>query len=227
MKLFKSYRFWAGVGLLVALLLFRYSGLNNYITLQEFQTKHHHLQQLVDNHYIASVLIFIFLYASIVLIALPLPAFFTLTGGFLFGTLCGALYSALGATAGAVLFFLMIRHSLGISIQNRYRDELIKFNTRIKKYGTTYVIAIRFIAFIPFFIQNIAIGLTNISLFTYTWTTIVGVLPGSFVYAYAGQQLAEIESIQDVFSGSVLFAFVLLTVFGLVPIFIQQHFKED
>lgn len=227
MKLFKSYRFWIGIGLLALLLTLRYSGISNYITLEGLQDKRHQLQEVVANHYILSALIFITSYALIVLSALPLPSLFTLMGGFLFGTFLGTIYSATGATIGAIIFFLLIRHSLGASIQNRYKDQLKKFNAKVKQYGTTYVIAIRFIAFIPFFIQNVLIGLTNISLFKYTWTTIVGIVPGSFVYAYAGQKLAEIESIKDVFSGRVLFAFILLALLGFVPLLIKRHLNHD
>ena len=226
MKLLRSYRFWIGAALLATLLTLRYSGISSYITLAGLQEKHHRLQAFVDCHYIRAVCVFIVSYALIVLSALPLPALFTLTGGFLFGTFLGTVYSATGATIGAIILFLLIRHSLGASIQNRYKDQLTQFNAQIKKYGTSYIIAIRFIAFIPFFIQNVLIGLTNISLLKYIWTTIVGILPGSLVYAYAGQQLAEIESIKDVFSGSVLFAFILLACLGFVPIILQRYLKD-
>ena len=226
-KLLRSYRFWAGIGILALLIVLRYSRIGSYVTLAGLQEQRHYLEMFVDKHYVLSALIFMILYALVVIIALPLPALFTLTGGFLFGTVLGTLYSSIGATVGALLFFILIRHSLGASIQKRYKNQLARFNARVKKYGTSYIIAIRFIAFIPFFIQNIMIGLTKISLLKYSWTTIVGIVPGSFVYAYAGQQLAEIGSIKDVFSGSILIAFILLALLGLVPIVIQQHLNND
>lgn len=226
MKLLKSYRFWIGISLIALVLMLRYSGLTDYITLENLQEQKIHLQQFVDSHYIGSVLTFIALYILIVMLALPLPALFTLTGGFLFGTLPGVLYSVTGATVGSMIFFLMVRHSLGVSIQKRYKKQLGKFNEQVKKYGTSYLIAIRFIAFIPFFIQNILIGLTNISLGKYLWTTVVGVLPASFVFSYAGRQLAVISSVRDVFSGNVLLAFILLALLGIVPIVVQQRMKN-
>jgi len=222
-KLFKSYRFWLGVILIAAVIGLRYSGIVNYVSLESMQEKRLQLMQFVQGHYIRSVLIFIALYALVVISALPLPALFTLTGGFLFGTIPGTLFANIGATSGAIIFFLIIRHSLGASIQARYKDQLANFNERVKKYGISYLIAIRFIAFIPFFIQNTLIGLTNVSLATFVWTTSVGILPGAFVYAYAGQQLATIDSIADVFSGYVLIAFILLALLGIVPILVQRY----
>lgn len=226
MKLFSSYRFWLGMAFVGIILTLRFSDLFASITVESLQETRHCMKGFVQEHYLGSASLFIGLYILIVLLALPLPSLFTLMSGFLFGTILGAVYSVIGATVGALLFFLMIRHSLGISIQQRYQKRLTRFNAQIKKYSASYAIAIRFIAFIPFFIQNIMIGLTKISLLRYTWTTIVGIVPASFIYAYAGEQLAEINSIKDVFSVSVLCIFVLLALLGFVPILVQRYFDR-
>ena len=227
MKLFISYRFWLGVAFMLIILTLRFTDLFADITIENFKDTHHCLQGFVDEHYLGSAALFVGLYILIVLLALPLPSLFTLMGGFLFGTILGALYSVIGATVGALLFFLMIRYSLGASIQQRYKNKLSRFNTKIKNYGASYAIAIRSIAFIPFFMQNIMIGLTKISLLGYTWTTVVGILPASLVYAYAGQELAQMSSISDVFSLSVLSIFVALALLGFVPILIQQYITRE
>ncbi len=225
MKLLRNYRFWLGIAFVALILTLRFSNLFGDISIADLHEKRHHFQEFVADHYLGAAAVFIGLYVLVVLLALPLPSLCTLMGGFLFGTIWGALFAVIGATIGALLFFLMIRHSLGISIQERYKKQLKTFNAEVKKYSASYVIAIRFIAFIPFFIQNILIGLTNISLVRYAWTTMVGILPACFVYAYAGQRLAEMNSITDVFSVPVLSAFILLALLGMVPILIQRYIK--
>jgi uncharacterized membrane protein YdjX (TVP38/TMEM64 family) len=207
----------------VAVLTLRYSGIHHHVSIASLQEQKEHLLVAVEHNYLKSVGIFIILYALIAVFALPLPALFTLVGGYLFGTIPGTLYSNVGAVTGSTIFFLMIRHSLGASIQKKYKDKLGKINKRIKKYGISYLIALRMLFIIPFFVQNTLVGLTNVSTFTFFWTTAVGILPTSFVFSYAGQQLAEIDSIKDVFSGDVLIAFILLAILGFIPILIQRY----
>ena len=48
--------------------------------------------------------------------------------------------------------------------------------------------------------------------------TAIGIIPGSFVYTYAGRQLGTINSLKEIASPSVLAAFVLLGLLALVPI---------
>ena len=74
---------------------------------------------------------------------------------------------------------------------------------------------------IPFFMINLVAGLTPISLWTYGWTTAIGITPGSFVFAFAGQQLGNISSARDVFTIQIMIAFALLALLALVPTIIK------
>jgi uncharacterized membrane protein YdjX (TVP38/TMEM64 family) len=65
-------------------------------------------------------------------------------------------------------------------------------------------------------------GLTRVSLGTYVLATAIGIIPGSFVYAYAGRQLGTINSLKEIASPNVLVAFTLLGLLALVPIAYQK-----
>ena len=106
---------------------------------------------------------------------------------------------------------------------------MAQFNKAMKLYGKNYLLVIRFVAVIPFFLVNILVGLTNLSLWTFIWTTAIGILPGSLVYTFAGQQLNEIESLRDIFSFNILLAFFFLALLALLPIivtYVQQWHKN-
>ena len=223
MELFKSYRFWLGIALLGFIVGMRYSGIASFVTVEYLQAQRIYLESFVELHYVGSVISFIGIYIFLVVLGLPLAALLTVTGGFLFGIIPGTLYANIGATIGSIIFFLMVRNSLGFAIQKKYQQQLVWFNAQFKKYGKSYLIAIRFMALIPFFIQNILIGLTKVPLKTFIWTTSVGILPASFVFAYAGRELATISSIKDIFSWHVLLAFMLLALIAIIPIFIQRR----
>ncbi len=222
MKLLKSTRFWLGVGFLGLIIALRYSGLGDYITLEMVQEKRFQLEQLIANHYLWSVIGYILFYILAVIFALPIVALCTVAGGFFFGLIPAVIYSNIGATIGATIFFLLVRYFFGDLFQERYKNHLVWFNDQIKNYGVYYLIFMRFVAFIPFFVENLVAGLSKAPALTFAWTTAVGIIPGSFVYAFAGRQLATIDSIQDIFSWKILVAFSLLALLALAPIVVRR-----
>jgi uncharacterized membrane protein YdjX (TVP38/TMEM64 family) len=161
-----------------------------------------------------------------VVAALPIAGLSTIVSGFLFGVIPGVIYSNIGATVGATIFFLIVRHAFGNSLQERYAQRLKTINEYVRRYGVFYLIALRFIATIPFFIENSIFAMTKISVWTFIWTTAIGIFPGSIVYAFAGQKLATITSIKDIFSLEIILAFMLLALIALIPIIIHQYWQR-
>ena len=48
----------------------------------------------------------------------------------------------------------------------------------------------------PFFVINLAMGLTPIRAWTFYWVSQLGMLAGTIVYVNAGTQLAQIDSLR-------------------------------
>jgi len=69
---------------------------------------------------------------------------------------------------------------------------------------------------------NLAPAFTSVSLRTYALATLVGIIPGSFVFANLGQSLARISSTKDLVSLEIVGAFVLLGLFALVPVALKK-----
>jgi len=222
MKILSNIKIWIGllfIGLIIAL---RFTGVGDYFTLAALQEMRIYLMAFIDAHYIASVFMFIGFYIFIVTLALPLAALCTIAGGFFFGVIPATIYANIGATIGASLFFLLVRYLFGTAVQERYKDKLQWFNQEMEKYGVLYLIAIHFVVVIPLFVMNLLIGLTRVPFWTFVWTTSVGIIPGTLVYAFAGQQLTTISSLQDIFSFNILLAFGLLILLGLFPILAKK-----
>ena len=85
---------------------------------------------------------------------------------------------------------------------------------------------LRLIPLFPFFVVNLVSGLTRMNVGTYVVATALGIIPGSFVYAYAGRQLGTINSLKEIASPEVIAAFVLLGLLALVPIALQEMVWE-
>lgn len=209
--------------IMLAFFTFYYFYLTEYITFAALKAYQHTLQSYVDTYYLRSVVLYILSYALTVALSLPVAVLLTLLGGSLFGALWGTVYAVTGATMGATLAFLLVRYVAGESLQERYRERLLTFNAELEKRGIYYLLSLRLFAIIPFFVLNIVAGLTNISLATFIGTTFVGILPGTFVFAYAGQRLGSLTSPGDILSGQVLMAFALLGILALVPVVLRKR----
>ncbi len=218
MKLFRNVRFWIGILFIVLIIGVRFSGVSDYATITNLQEKRIALTAVVNAHYEWAVLAFILWYIVIVTLALPLAALSTIAGGYVFGVVPAIIFAGIGATIGSTLFFLLVRYVFGDSLQEKYKGKLAKMNYEMEQFGVFYLIAIRLVALIPLAVVNLLIGLTQVPVWTFIWTTVISILPGTFVFAFAGKQLTTITSIQDVFSIQILLAFALLALLAMLPL---------
>lgn len=218
--------YWKHIVLLVVLVggavMIRMAGWHEYITLQNLQAYAGSLQEMVLDSYLQSVLIFVGIYILVTGFSIPGAAVMTLAGGYLFGVILGAVYVNVGATLGAFMAFLAARFILGNWIQEKYGERLRRFNRDINENGYNYLLTLRLIPVFPFFLINFFAGLTSIPPRTFIWTTSLGIIPGSLVYAFAGKQLATVTSVGDIFSTNMLIAFILLGLFALFPVVLKK-----
>lgn len=209
-------------GLLIAANVY---DLGKYLTFENFKLYKDTISQFIGKRYALSVVIYIALYVATAALAIPGAAILTIAGGFMFG-LIGVLYVNVGATAGAALAFLVSRYLLGDYLQNKYTDKLKTFNEEIVKNGQNYLLTLRFIPAFPFFLINIFAGLTRIPLRTFVWTTSLGIIPGSFVYIYAGTQLGSLNNPGDILTWRVMLFFIFLGILSIVPVLINKIRKK-
>lgn len=148
----------------------------------------------VQLHYLKSVLIFMGTYIGITALSVPEAAILTTTAGFLFGATTGALYVVIAATLGATIAFIIIRFFIGHKIQSRYEVHLAPFNDAFEKKGSWYLLLVHLIPGVPFVLINMLAALTKVSLFTFIWTTLIGIIPGTFMYTFLGEQLRKVKT---------------------------------
>jgi uncharacterized membrane protein YdjX (TVP38/TMEM64 family) len=175
-----------------------------------------------EQHYPAAVALYIGFYIVMVSVSLPGGAITTLAGGFLFGSLLGTLYVNLGATIGATLAFLASRYLLRDWVESKFGHRLGAIQEGFAKNAFSYLLTLRLIPIFPFFLVNLVSGLTRMKTLSYMAATSLGIIPGSFVYAYAGRQLGTINSLKEIASPNVLLAFTLLGLLALVPVLYRK-----
>ena len=221
--------FTRGKTLLVLLIVcavsaFFYFDLGQYLSLDALKRNRDQLRAFAELHDVASVILFILAYVIVAALALPGAVILTLAGGFLFGSILGTVWVNIGATTGSVCAFLVARYLLRDWVENKFGTWLGPLQEGIARDAFHYLLTIRLIPIFPFFVVNLVSGLTRMNLGHYISATALGIIPGSFVYAYAGRQLGTIDSLKDIASLNVIGAFVLLGLLALVPV-LYKTFK--
>ena len=209
-------------GIVIVLLVILAIAGRGVLTLENLKTQSDALKQFSSDHYFWSVFSFVLVYIVAIGFSVPGATLLTLLSGFLYGTLLAALYVNVGATVGATLAFLFVRYIAGTWVQNKYGQMLEKFNTEFEKNGANYLLNMRFIPIFPFFLINIFAGLTKIRLWTYVWTTAVGILPGSLVFTNLGKQIGTLDSAKGLLKPQFWGAFIILGVFALIPVIYKK-----
>ena len=209
----------------VMFLILQFSGLSSALSLENIQANGEKLKGFSDGHYVTSVLGYVLLYVLVAAFSIPGAAVLTLAGGFLYGFIAAGLYVNAGATAGALGAFLFARYVAGESLQAKYSLQLERFNAEFERNGARYLIVLRLIFVFPFFLINLMAGLTRVRVKTFLWTTSLGILPGSLIFAFAGQEIGNISSMREILRGPVVFAFILLAAFAITPVIIEKAKK--
>lgn len=208
------------IGVVVAYNAF---GLDAFFSFENLKAQKELLLSLVQEHFWLSAVLLMLGYALSVALMVPIATFFALASGFMFGSWWGTLIAVLGATLGAVASFYVARFVLGESLQQRYAQELERFNREFEANGYSYLFALRLLPIFPFFVINLLCGLTRIDIKTFFITTFIGIIPGGFAYTYAGSQLFAINALSDIFTKEMGLAFVFLGLLSLLPVVYKKY----
>ncbi len=192
--------------------------LASYLTLESLKANRAHLEGLRAAHAALFAAAFVAAYTVQTALSLPGAAVLSLAAGALFGVVPGTVYVAAGATAGAVAAFLACRYLFREWAVARLDGRLEAVDRGLRENGLSYLLFLRLVPAFPFFLVNLACGVTGLSLRTYAVGTLIGIRPGSLVFVNAGATLAAVDSASRVASPRALGSLALLGLFALVPV---------
>jgi pyruvate/2-oxoglutarate dehydrogenase complex dihydrolipoamide dehydrogenase (E3) component/uncharacterized membrane protein YdjX (TVP38/TMEM64 family) len=189
--------------------------LGQYLTLEFMQSRLASLQAFRDENFAVTAAIYFVFYVVATGISIPGAILLTLLGGAIFGLWWGTLLVSFASSIGATGAFLASRLLLRDWVQRRFGAYLAPINKGIAKDGAFYLFSLRMVPLVPFFVVNLLMGLTSISVPAYYIASQVGMFVSTLVYVNAGAELAQITSLSGLVSPSVLLSFTLL---GVVPL---------
>jgi len=210
---------------LATVALFFYLDLSRFLTLESLKANRQLLLAFYADHTLLMVAAFMAIYIIQTALALPGAVILSLSAGAIFGPLLGTTYAVTAASIGATLSFLITRYLLRETVLNRFGSKLETINKELEERGINYLLFLRLVPVFPFFLINLAAGLTRLPLRTFVLGTFFGIIPGGFVFVNAGSSLATINSLSDIASPRVLGSFALLGLFALIPA-LYGRFKQ-
>ncbi|WP_445366658.1 FAD-dependent oxidoreductase [Methylomonas sp. BW4-1] len=200
--------------------------LQHYLTLDNLKAQQTSIADYRQAHPVLAMALYAVLYIAVTALSLPGATILTLAGGAVFGLTWGTLIVSFASSIGATLAFLAARFLLRDWVKSRFSARLQAIDEGVSRDGAFYLFTLRLVPLFPFFMINLAMGLTPIKTRTFYWVSQVGMLAGTLVYVNAGTQLAKIDSLSGILSPSLLGSFALLGVFPWVAKHMLEFFKQ-
>ena len=200
--------------------------LGQYLTLASLKARQAEFAGLLEARPALVIGAFFLFYVAVTALSLPGAAIMTLAAGALFGLLLGTVIVSFASTIGASLAFLTSRYLLRDWVRARFGKRIEAIDSGIARDGAFYLLTLRLIPAFPFFLINLAMGLTRMRLLVFALVSQAGMLLGTIVFVNAGTQLAGIESTSDILSPPLLGSFVLLGLFPLIAKFLIGGWKK-
>ena len=148
----------------------------------------------------------------------------TIAGGFLFGTLFGAVYVLFAATLGATVVFLIARTALGSALRDRAGPFFAAHGAGFKENALSYLLVLRLIPLFPFFLVNLVPAFLGVPLRTYMLGTFVGDHSGHGCFHSAGAGSARSSTrvvnspVGSVLTPQVVGGLIGLSLLSLLPV---------
>jgi uncharacterized membrane protein YdjX (TVP38/TMEM64 family) len=210
--------------LVAGLVMFFVLDLQRYISFEVLRENREVLLTWVQQKGLLAGLIYIVIYAVAVAFSLPGGAVMSIAGGFLFGTVWGAIYILIGATLGATALFIIAKTALGDVLRAKAGPWLQKMEAGFQENALSYLLVLRLVPLFPFFVVNLVPAFLGVPLVTYVLGTFFGIIPGVVVFASVGAGLGSIFDAGEAFSASdiltpqILTALMGLAVLALIPV---------
>jgi len=220
----------AAIALLFAVGLL--GGWQQYLTLDRLVELREVVRQFASDFGMLAAVGFVLAYAAAVAVAFPATWLLTVTGAAIFGLVGGAIFATIGATMGATALFLAARTAFGDLLRKSARRYVAKVSDGFERNAFNYLLALRLAPVVPFALVNVLPALFKVSLPVFVGATLLGVLPGAFVYASIGAGLDDVVNrsaasgrdltLADLISPALLLGLLGLAALALLPILVRS-----
>ena len=191
------------LGVILALMAFAVAmGWHRQLSLETLVRHRSAVEDFVSAHRAVAILAFIAIYAAAVALSFPGAALLTTGGGMIFGTLAGGLAAVIAATLGATAIFLITKFAFGWVSGRRWAARVGPLGEKLaagfRKDAFSYLVFLRLVPLFPFWLVNLISGPAGVGLAPFVAATALGIIPGTFAYAFFGAGLDSVIAAQEV-----------------------------
>lgn len=136
-------------------------------------------------------------HVATIVLSMPVSALMTMVHGFLFGWAGGALVAVAATTSGALLVFAVARTALGDALARRAGPRLAGLAEGFRRDAFNYVLVIRLLPLVPFWVTNLAAPLFGARLGAFLPATVLGIIPASLAFATAGSGIEGVVAAHE------------------------------
>ena len=115
-----------------------------------------------------------------------------LLAGFIFGKWLGTIILVIGLSVGATILYIFGNYFLKEVIKEKFLDRFKNLEIKFKKSEFIFLLVYRFVGGIPFAIANVLPCLFNVKIFNFFWSTLIGIVPSTFLIVSIGSGLEKI-----------------------------------
>lgn len=214
-------KYFLPISLIAMALLIAFLG-GKYVSFGDFIQYKQIIIQYTEQHYFLALTSFFILYVAVVAFSFPGALALTVIGGGLFGGLIGGITIVLAATLGATLLFLTARH-FTTQFLPKVGGRIDFLQEGFHKNAFNYLLFLRLTPLFPFWLVNLAPAFLNVSLKTYVIATLIGITPGSFIFASLGAGAGDLLSTENFkLSPFLLGGLAGLGLLALLPVFFKR-----
>jgi uncharacterized membrane protein YdjX (TVP38/TMEM64 family) len=151
-------------------------------------------------------------------LSLPVSGVLSVVSGIIFGHLVGGPLALLAGATGGSLALLVSRYLFRNLVQQRFAVQLAVINKGVDREGAFYLFCLRMVPVVPFWLLNLLMGATHMSVPRFFVATLLGMLPVTLILVNFGAQLGAVESFSmaDLFTPGLLLSLTLLAMLPII-----------
>ena len=115
-----------------------------------------------------------------------------LLAGFIFGKWLGTILLVLGLSVGATILYIFGNYFLKEIIKEKFLNRFRNLEIKFKKSEFIFLLVYRFVGGVPFAIANVLPCLFNVKVYNFFWSTLIGIVPSTFLIVSIGSGLEKI-----------------------------------
>ncbi|SKA83055.1 Uncharacterized membrane protein YdjX, TVP38/TMEM64 family, SNARE-associated domain [Caloramator quimbayensis] len=142
-----------------------------------------------------SPIIYIILFTLVPLTLFP-DSILAIASGLVFGLYKGFILTMIGALCGATLSFYISRLLGKEALKKIITKEINYFEEGLSRNGFFIILVLRLIPLLPFDVISYGAGLSKIKYKDFIFATLIGIIPGAYIYVNLGEKSSSPMSIE-------------------------------